>query len=78
MTQTLFGVENEMTAKHIICDENGVIMRSDQATISIRKIGDRYQAFMYESEEDGAMINIEFSKEHAGRLVEYLTSSLTK
>jgi len=76
MTQTLFGEENEMTAKDILCDDKGVIMRSDQATLSVRKLRDRYQVFMYEKDEDGAMISIEFFKEYAEALRDYLTKSL--
>lgn len=72
MAQTLFGEENEMTAKSILHDDKGVIMYNESVRLSIRKIGERYQAFMYESEEDGAMINMEFSKEYAEALRDYL------
>lgn len=67
-----------MTAKDILCDDKGVIMYNESTRLSVRKIGDRYQAFMYDIDNDDMMLSLEFSKEYAERLRDYLTKSLEK
>lgn len=74
--KTLFGEENEFTAKSILEDDKGVIICNENSRLSISKLRDRYQVFMYEKDEDGAMISIEFFKEYAEALRDYLTKSL--
>ena len=76
MTQTLFGEENEMTAKDILCNDKGVVMYNESTRLSVRKIADRYQAFMYDNDDDDLMLNLEFSRDYAERLRDYLTKSL--
>ena len=76
MTQALFGEENEMTAKDILCNDKGVVMYNESTRLSVRKIADRYQAFMYDNDDDDLMLNLEFSRDYAERLRDYLTKSL--